>query len=192
MTKTTQGTIFCKCSNCNNLIYAEIEEHEEVECENCNTDRYLEDVAIGMRFNISPYTEDNELQEWCDDNGYDNKIVSCVDAENGYVWTDECPCVIQSQDLLPPSSYPTVSFEQSTFPEVAMKLLKDRFPSAKIVDENFNHNFSIYFEDGKFGCCGLANGDFECDVYVNEEASLNGEQADGGHFIAFVKHEDVA
>ncbi len=56
-----------------------------------------------------------------------------------------------------------------TFNRQAMAALRLTFPDAKVIDQDFNCEFVVEFNDGKYGYCGTTNGPLECDMYWSQE-----------------------
>ena len=56
-----------------------------------------------------------------------------------------------------------------TFVKQAMSVLRLTFPDAVIIDQGFNHEFAIKFDNGKYGYCGVANGPLECNMFWSQD-----------------------
>ena len=81
-------------------------------------------------------------------------------------YTDEMVESVSGEDEL--GSNMNVSIDAT--PKETVRVLQKYYPGANVVDEEFNHTYSVYFKDGKYGYCGYANGYLECELYPNPEA----------------------
>ncbi len=55
-----------------------------------------------------------------------------------------------------------------TFDRQAMAALRLTFPDAKVIDQGFNSEFVVEFDNGKYGYCGVADGPLECNMFWSQ------------------------
>lgn len=75
-----------------------------------------------------------------------------------------------------PAEIPTLDYDNMIDVKV-LSLLESSFPNEHCVSEGFNHLSSVDFNDGRYGVCGLSNGDCEIDVYKTFKEMQEGKNA---------------
>ena len=71
----------------------------------------------------------------------------------------------------------------NTFDEQAVAALEKRFPTSKVIDEQFNHFYTVEISGrdeeltgATYGYAGIVNGDLECDLYYSDVQAIRGDQ----------------
>jgi len=86
-----------KCRYCGSISY--IEENTKRECKHCEESDLYPSI-IGLKVSISLLVDDSDLQEWCDNNSWDNLEVTECDPEGMLIWVKDCPYAISVYDIV--------------------------------------------------------------------------------------------